>query len=112
MKMKPIASIKADLGIEPNGRVQRFFTDTCYNHMDKYVPMETGNLRRNVTKTATTITYNSPYAHAQYVGYTKGEVKNYTTPRNKSLLGWKNEISRNARCYKRGARICQKRLII
>lgn len=80
MKMKPISTIKADLGINPNGRVQRFFTDTCYRHMDKYVPMDTGNLRRNVDKGANYITYESPYAHAQYVGFTKGEVRNYTTP--------------------------------
>lgn len=80
MKMKPISNIKADLGIQPNGRVQRFFTDTCYKHMDKYVPKDIGNLRDNVTKTANSITYESPYAHAQYVGFTKGPVKNYTTP--------------------------------
>lgn len=82
MKMKPISVIKADLGINPNGRVQRFFTDTCYRHMDKYVPRDTGNLRDIVHKTANSITYESPYAHAQYVGFTKGPVnpENYTTP--------------------------------
>ena len=45
MKMKPISQIKANLGINPGGRVQRFFTDTCYKHMDKYVPKDIGNLR-------------------------------------------------------------------
>lgn len=79
MKLQPISQIKARLGIEPDGRVQRFFTDTCAKRMDKYVPMDTGALRTNVTKTADTITYESPYAHAQYVGYTTGPVKNYTT---------------------------------
>jgi hypothetical protein len=48
--------------------------------MDKYVPMDIGNLRANVSKGADYITYESPYAHAQYVGYTKGPVRNYTTP--------------------------------
>lgn len=80
MQLKPISQIKATLGIEPNGRVQRFFTDTCARHMDKYVPMDTEALRTNISKTADSITYESPYAHAQYVGFTTGEVKNYTTP--------------------------------
>jgi len=79
MKIKPISAIRAELGIEPNGRVQRFFTETCYKRMDKYVPKEYGNLRDNVSRTPSTITYESPYAHAQYVGYTKGPVRHYTT---------------------------------
>lgn len=87
MKLKPVAKIKADLGINPNGKVQAFFTDTCYKHMDKYVPMDTGMLRQNVDKGINYITYEMPYAHAQYVGFTKGEVKNYTTPRNRFILG-------------------------
>ena len=87
MRMEPISQIKADLGIQPNGRVQRFFTDTCYRHMDKYVPKDIGNLRDIVSKTANSITYESPYAHAQYVGYTKGPVRHYTTARNGTLLG-------------------------
>ena len=80
MKLNPISTIKANLGIEPNGRVQKFFTDTCAKHMDKYIPKDTGMLRTNINKTSDSITYESLYAHAQYVGYTKGEVQNYTTP--------------------------------
>lgn len=90
MAMNPISVIHASLGIGPNGPVQKFFTDTCAKHMDKYVPMDTGALRETVVKdgevtsnvTANTITYTQPYAHAQYVGYTKGPVdpKKYTTP--------------------------------
>lgn len=80
MGLKPISIIKADLGIDPNGRVQKFFTNTCRIHMDKYVPKNTGALRENVRQNADEITYQSPYAHAQYVGITKGIVKNYTTP--------------------------------
>ncbi len=80
-EIKPISVIKAYLGIEPNGKVQKFFTNTCYRYMDKYVPMDTGNLRRNVSITSDTITYESPYAHAQYIGEVNGgQVKNYTTP--------------------------------
>ena len=91
MGMKPISTIKADLGIDPNGRVQKFFTDTCANHMDKYVPYsgDSGSihLRENIKKTADSITYKQPYAHAQYIGYTKGPVRHYTTPRNRPILG-------------------------
>ena len=85
--LKPVSEIKINLGIEPNGKVQRFFTDTCYRHMDKYVPMDNNILRRVVDIKADSITYESPYAHAQYVGYTTGPVRNYTTPRNRALLG-------------------------
>ena len=80
MKLQPISVIKARLGIEPNGRIHKFFTDTCYKHMDKYVPKDIGNLRNIVTRTANSITYESPYAHAQYVGFTKGPIRRYTTP--------------------------------
>lgn len=79
VKLKPTSVIKARLGIEPNGRVQRFFTQTCRKHMDKYVPKDEGNLRTIVDVGVNYITYESPYAHAQYIGYTKGPVKNYTT---------------------------------
>ena len=78
--MKPVSEIKARLGLEINGKVQQFFTNTCYKHMDKYVPMDEGNLRSNVSIQPDSITYESPYSHAQYVGYTKGPIKNYTTP--------------------------------
>lgn len=89
MYLKPISEIKADLGINPSGRVQRFFTGTCYKHMDKYVPLgETGDLRNIVDKGADYITYESSYAHAQYIGEVNGSpVQNYTTPRNWFILG-------------------------
>lgn len=80
VKLQPTSVIKARLGIEPNGRVQKFFTNACYRYMDKYVPMDTGMLRENVTLTANTITYEQPYAHAQYTGIVNGHaVQNYTT---------------------------------
>ena len=89
MGLKPISEIKADLGIEPNGKVQKYFTERCYQHMDKYVPMaDTHQLRENVVKGTDYIKYNVPYAHAQYVGIVHGSpVKNYTTPRNRTILG-------------------------
>lgn len=83
IKLKPTSQIKARLGIEPNGRVQKFFTNTCYKHMDKYVPMDKGNLRTNVDVQPSTITYESPYAKYQYYGERADgshKVQNYTTP--------------------------------
>ena len=70
MPLKPINEIKVRLGIEPDGKAQAFLTNTCYKHMDKYVPMRDGGLRTNVTLTKKTITYKSPYAHYMYIGKT------------------------------------------
>ncbi len=83
VKLKPTSTIKARLGIEPNGRVQKFFTNTCYKHMDKYVPMDEGNLRTNNDIQPSTITYESPYARYQYYGVREDgthQVQHYTTP--------------------------------
>ena len=83
VKMKPTSVIKARLGLEPNGRVQRFLTNTCYKHMDKYVPRDEGNLRTIVDIKADTITYEMPYARYQYYGVRNDgsrPVQNYTTP--------------------------------
>ena len=85
LKMQPTSVIKASLGLEQNGRVQRFFTNTCYKHMDKYVPKDEGNLRTIVDLTSNTITYEMPYALYQYYGIREDEThrinpKNYTTP--------------------------------
>ena len=81
VKLKPTSQIKARLGIEPNGRVQKFFSNTCYKHMNKYVPMDEGNLRINADVRADSITYESPYARYQYYGISKsGKPLNYRTP--------------------------------
>lgn len=80
VKIKPTSQIKARLGIEPNGRVQKFFTNTCYKHMDKYVPLDEGNLRTIVDIQSDSITYESPYAKYQYYGISKsGKPLNYRT---------------------------------
>lgn len=107
MKLKPISVIKARLGIDANGKVQRFFTDTCDKHMDKYIPKDLGLLRVNKDKGANYITYESPYAHAQYIGEVHGSpVQNYTTPRNRTILGQKNVECRRKKSSKRGAKLC------
>ena len=81
--MQPTSVIKARLGIEPNGKVQKFFTNTCYKHMDKYVPKRDGNLRTIVDIQPNSITYEQEYASYQYYGIRADgthEVRNYTTP--------------------------------
>ena len=86
MKLKPLSVIRADLGINPDGPVQKFFTDTCAKHMDKFVPKDTQSLRDTVIKNGEvtsnvgkrTITYTQPYAHYQYVNQFPEE--HYTTP--------------------------------
>lgn len=73
--------IKKQLGIEPNGKVQAYFTERCYTYMDKYVPKDTGTLREDVTITNGSITYEQEYAYVQYIGEINGHpIKNYTTP--------------------------------
>ena len=83
VKMKPASVIKANLGIDPNGRAHKFFTNSCYKHMDKYVPMDTGDLRTIVDIGTNYIMYDSPYAYYQYIGMREDgthQVQNYTTP--------------------------------
>ena len=83
VKLKPTSEIKVRLGIEPDGRVQKFFTNTCYKHMDKYVPKDEGNLRTVVDIQEDSVTYESPYAKYQYYGMRKDGsrvVRKYTTP--------------------------------
>lgn len=84
VKLQPTSVIKARLGIEPNGRVQKFFQETCYKRMDKYVPKDNGDLRTNVDlSNPEYIVYESPHARYQYYGVREDGthvVKNYTTP--------------------------------
>lgn len=83
IKMQPTSVIKTNLGINPNGRVQKFFTNTCYKHMNKYVPKRDDNLRTIVDIKSKSIVYESPYARYQYYGVREDGthvVKHYTTP--------------------------------
>lgn len=83
MEIKPISEIKIRLGVEPGGRVQRYFQSACYRYMDKYVPMDQGDLRTNVDLSDPNyIIYESPYARYQYYGVREDGshvVRNYTT---------------------------------
>ena len=84
VKIQPTSVIKAHLGIEPRGPVQKFFTNSCYKHMNKYVPKREGTLRTVVDIKADSITYEQEYASYQYYGQRedgtrKINPKNYTT---------------------------------
>lgn len=83
VKLQPTSTIVAKLGIDPNGKVQKFFTNTCYKAMDKYVPKDKGDLRTIVDIQTNKIIYEVPYAEFQYRGEKYGGaivVNNYTTP--------------------------------
>ena len=84
IKLKPTSVIKTRLGIQKGGPAHKFFTDTCYNHMDRFVPKRGGNLRKIVAYgiEGTTIIYLQNYASYQYYGQRRDgthQVKKYTT---------------------------------
>lgn len=72
VNLKPNGVIMAELGIKPDGDVQKFFTHTCRIHMDKYVPMSEGNLALRVWEEPRSLHYLSRYAHYMYIGKVMG----------------------------------------
>lgn len=70
VKMKPVATILARLGIDKNGRVQRFLTETVNRRITRYMPFRTGVLATKLkfVSSPTEITVNGPYARYQYYG--------------------------------------------
>lgn len=68
VRINSLSDIKKKLGIDKNGDVSKYMVETCYRHMDKYVPMDESNLRKNVYLDSNSITYMSPYARYQYNG--------------------------------------------
>ena len=81
--MKPTEEIKARLGINKNGEVQNFFTNSCVKRMAKYIPYDNGVLRTAKYIGSDYVIYTSPYARYQYYGIRQDgthKVKHYTTP--------------------------------
>lgn len=70
VEMKPIATILARLGIDKNGRVQRFLTETVNKRITRYMPYRAGVLSSKLkfVSSPTEITVNGPYARYQYYG--------------------------------------------
>jgi hypothetical protein len=85
VKMKPVSVIKARLGIEPNGRIQKFFTSECAKTMDKYVPYDEGNLADYIIE-GNLIIYQQPYAHYMYEGKVMGP--NIPIKEDGIITGW------------------------
>ena len=82
-----LPKIEKKLGIEDNGPIQAFITETCYKAMDKYVPRRPGSdggtLRETVDLRTNSVTYETEYAAYQYYGQRADgshKVVNYSTP--------------------------------
>lgn len=82
VKLKPTSVIKARLGLEPNGRVQKFFTHSCRLHMNKYLPFDTGTLATTVDEQPNAVIYEQPYAKVVYYGVRDGKELNYQTDKH------------------------------
>jgi hypothetical protein len=88
VQFKPLSTIKVDLGIQEGGPVHKFFTNTCYLHMDKYVPFDSGDLASTVSisNDGKYIIYNMPYASYQWRGEREdGSHKINEENRNRSM---------------------------
>lgn len=70
VEMKPVGAILARLGVDRNGRVQRFLTETVNRRITRYMPFRTGVLATKLkfVSRPTEITVNGPYARYQYYG--------------------------------------------
>ena len=98
VKMKPTSVIKARLGIDPNGRVQKYFTKRCAEHMDKYVPYDEGNLAYDTRKIGKSqIIYEAPYANYMYVGEVMGP--NIPIKRGNVIIGYFSPKGKNTKHY-------------
>lgn len=54
-------------GVNTNGDARLYMSNRCFLRMQKYVPYDTGALSLTVTVKPTSVTYEQPYAHRQYV---------------------------------------------
>lgn len=91
IELNSLDEIKKRLGLEPDGKVQQFFTNTCAKHMDKYVPFDTGTLAETVWidnhpsfgVDTDSITYEQEYAETVYYGIRNGKELNYQKDKHK-----------------------------
>lgn len=87
VNLKPTSVIIARLGLEPNGRVQKYFTKRCADYMDPYVPLDKGDLAYNQRRIESDkIIYQSPYAHYMYEGKVMGP--NIPIKDDGVIVGW------------------------
>ena len=66
LQIDPADKILLKRSLNRNGKGQQFFTHEVRRLSDPYVPFLTGNLKDSATESATSITYNTPYARRQY----------------------------------------------
>ena len=88
--MKPVGVILARLGVDRNGRVQRFLTETVNRRITRYMPYRTGaliKLKFIPDSDPTEIVVNAPYARYQYYG--KLWVDHITGSAFSPKYGWK-----------------------
>lgn len=58
----------ADIGICPDGKVQKIFTSECVKRMDRYTPFDSGILKNTVEVGKDYAIYRTPYARNMYYG--------------------------------------------
>ena len=70
VEMKPVNTILTRLGVDKNGDVQKFVTNTINRRMTRYMPYRTGALSTKLkyVKSPTEIEVLAPYARYQYYG--------------------------------------------
>ena len=66
--LNTISVIATNLGIDDNGKWHKEFANTCMKHMNRFVPKDSGTLRRSAHIEGTDIVYPGPYARYQYKG--------------------------------------------
>lgn len=73
VKMQPTSVIETKLGIQKDGPIHKFFTNSCAKAMDKYVPAsQDENLAKSVKVSTDEIIYPGPYAHYLWEGRVMG----------------------------------------
>ncbi len=96
VKMLTTSAIKMQLGIEPNGFVQRYAVHRVRVHADKYVPFDKGTLAKTVTETPHSLIYNQEYAAIVYEGMRKGKkLRIHTDKHQLATTEWDKEMWRN-----------------
>ena len=65
INFSPEQLIKAR-GLNKNGKAQKYFTDQCINHMDKYIPYRRGGLKNTRIANINNVVYEMPYARRQF----------------------------------------------
>lgn len=70
VEMKPINTILVRLGVDKNGDVQKFVTNTINRRMTRYMPYRTGALSTKLkyVKSPVEIEVLAPYARPMYYG--------------------------------------------